>query len=57
MLYEQGYTTGYHRGKEIMFQDIVKWINENKDKDMYCDSYGNTDIESLIDGLNKTFNK
>ena len=57
MLYEQGYTTGYHKGREIMFRDIVKWIKENKDKDMYCDSYGNTDIESLIDGLNKTFNK
>lgn len=24
MLYEKGYTTGYHKGKEIMFRDIIE---------------------------------
>lgn len=55
MLYEKGYTTGYHKGKEIMFRDIIEWLEENKGRDMYCNSYGVTEIEWLIDGLKKKF--
>lgn len=57
MLYERGYTTGYERGKEIMFKDIIKYIKDNKNTNEFRDLYGNIDIDTLIMGLINKFNK
>jgi hypothetical protein len=57
MLYERGYTTGYERGKEIMFKDIIKYIEYNKNTNEFRDLYGNIDIDTLIMGLINKFNK
>ena len=38
-----------------MFRDIIEWLEENKDHDVYCNSYGVTEIDWLIDGLKKKF--
>ena len=57
MLYERGYTTGYERGKEIMFKDIIKYIEDNKNTNEFRDLHSNINIDALIMGLINKFNK
>lgn len=43
-------------GKEIIFKDIIKYIEDNKNTNEFRDLYGNIDIDTLIMRLINKFN-